>query len=277
VLAILQLADGHHAAAIKSARKAVKLGPGRADAYLDLGLVLAYSGEPKQGIEQVETAMRLSPKPAPNILLYAGIVFFIDAQYQRAVETLSKAQDDPLGNESLWIYLAAAYTLLNQKEEAAKAITKLLELYPNMNTEYIRARDSYFRQTKDLDRLLLALDAAGLPNWPFDFQGQESNQIKELELSDVVEDKTWIGKHSNGTEFFQQVRSSGSLAYRSKNTILTGTASIQNNMLCQRFDGATLNKDMCGYIYHNPDGSVETRDKYIVVMPDTLRYFSVAD
>lgn len=275
VLAILQLADGHHAVAIESARKAVKLGPGRAEAYLDLGLVLAFSGEPKQGVDAIETALHLSPRPDPNILLYAGIVFFIDGQYQRAVDAFAKVRDDSTGNESLWTYLAASYTLLNQKEEAAKIITYLLKLYPNSSIEYLRVRDSYFRRPEDLERLLLALDAAGLPYWPYNFRGLESNRLKEAELREIVEDKTWVGKHSNGTEFIQQISSSGSLAYRSKFTIQTGTANIQDNKLCQRFDGATLNKDLCGYVYHNPDGSVKAQDEYVAIMPDTLRYFSV--
>ena len=275
VLAILQLADGYHETAIESARKAVEYRPSQAEAYLDLGLVLAYSGNSKQGVDEVETALRLNPKPTQNTLLYLGIVFFIDGQYQRAVEAISKASDGPLGNDSLWTYLAAAYALLNQKDEAAKAITKLLQVFPSASIEYMRVSHSYFRRPKDLERLLLALDEAGLPNWPYDFRGLESNRLKYAELREIVEDKTWVGKHSNGTEFIQQISSSGSLAYRSQYTIHTGTASIHEDYLCQRFDGATLNKDLCGYIYHNPDGSVKTQDEYVVIMPHSLRYFSV--
>jgi Tfp pilus assembly protein PilF len=78
VLAILQLADGHHDAAIDSARKAVELTPGRAAVHLDLGLVLAYSGKSKQGVGAIETALRLNPKPTQDTELYAGIVLFID-------------------------------------------------------------------------------------------------------------------------------------------------------------------------------------------------------
>jgi hypothetical protein len=46
-------------------------------------------------------------------------------------------------------------------------------------------------------------------------------------------------------------------------------------MLCQRFEAAALNKDMCGYVYKNPQGAAETKDEYIVSMPASLRYFTV--
>jgi len=275
VLAVLQLADGHHEAAIKSARKAVELGPGRAMAYLDLGLVLAYSGASQQGVDAIEKALRLNPKPTTDTLIFAGIVFFIDGQYQRAVEVLSKVRSDRQDSEPLWAYLAASYALLGRNEEAAKAITGLLRVYPNSSLEYLRIRDSYFRHPEDLEHFLQGLNMAGIPNWAFDFRGAESDRLNATELRELVEDKTWVGKHSNGVKFFQQIGSSGSLAYRSKSTIVTGVASLEGGRLCERFDGAALDKNMCGYVYRNPAGSANNQDQYVVSMPNTLRYFSV--
>jgi len=276
VLAVLQLADGRHDVAIASARKAVELTPGHATAHLDLGLVLAYSGESKQGVEAIETALRLNPKPSPDTLLYAGIVFFIDGQYQRAVQVLSKARADRQHTEAVGVYLTAAYALLDQKEEAAKTIAFLLETYPNISLEYFRARDFYFRHPEALEKLLVGLGEAGLPQWPFGFRGSKSNRLNTQELRNIVEKRTWIGRHHNGTEFLQENSSSGSMAYRSKNSIQTGTVSIHEDMLCQRFEGSVLSREMCGYVYINPEGSNGTQDEYIAVLPASLRYFTVA-
>lgn len=276
VLAVLQLADGQHDAAIVSARKAVDLAPGSAIAHLDLGLVLAYSGEPKQGIDEIETALRLNPKPSADTELYAGIVFFIDGQYERAEAALSRGERERKSSEPVWTFLAAARALLGHKEEAAKAITAMLDKYPNSSIEYYRARETYFRRPQDLERYLTGLREAGLPNWAFDFRGSESDRLNEQELRNLVEDKIWIGKHVKGAEFFQQIERSGSTAYRSKNSIQTGTVSIRKDMLCQRFEAAALNKEMCGYVYKNPDGTVESQDEYIASMPASLRYFTVA-
>ena len=275
VLAVLQLADGYHQAAIESARKAVKLWPGSAQAHLDLGFVLAYSGKPKQGVDEINTALRLNPKPTPDTLLYAGIVFFIDAQYQRAVEVLSEARLERQDAEQLWTYLAASYGLLNNKKAAAQTVTSLLDIYPIMNREYFRARETYLYRPEDLERLLHGLELAGLPVWPYGFSGAESDRLNAAELRKLVVDQTWVGKHANGVEFFQQIDSSGSLAYRSKSSFQAGRASIEGDNLCQRFDNAVLNQDTCGFVYRNRGGSDKTQDEYIVVMPDSLRFFSL--
>ncbi len=275
VLAILQLADGHHDAAIKSARKAVALAPGSAISHLDLGLVLAYSGESKQGVDAIETALRLNPNPTADTELYAGIVFFIDGQYQRAEAALSRGERERKFSEPVWTFLAATRALLGRKEEAAKAIANMLDKYPNSSIEYYRARETYFRRPEDLERFLAGLSKAGLPVWAFDFRGSESDRLNEQELRNIVEDRVWIGKHVNGTEFFLQIDQSGSVAYRSKNSIQTGTINIREDMLCQRFEAAALNQDMCGYVYKNPEGAAETKDEYIVSMPASLRYFTV--
>jgi adenylate cyclase len=275
VLAVLQLADGHHDAAIKSARKAVELTPGRAAAHLDLGLVLAYAGESKQGIDAIETALLLNPKPTPDTELYTGIVLFIDGQYQRAAEALSRGERERYGTEPGWLFLAAAHALLGHSETAATAISSLLDKYPNTSVKYIGTRDTYFRRPQDLEKFLAGLREAGLPEWAFDFRGSVSNRLNQQELRGIVDGRTWIGQHINGIEFIQQNNRSGTMAYRSKNSIQTGTVSVQQGMLCQRFEGSTLSKDLCGYVYKNPIGSAVTRDEYIASLPDTLRYFTV--
>jgi len=275
VLAVLQLADHQHTDAIASARKAVLLAPGSAEAHLDLGLVLAYSGESKEAVAEVETALRLDPG-SPDTLLYAGIAFVLDGQYQRAVDVLSRARLERQDSAEVWTFLLAAYGFQEQEKEAAEALTGLLNLYPNLNLEYIRAREDYFRRPEDLEHLLRGLGQAGLPEWPFDFRGVESDLLDADELRQVVENKTWVGRHLNGVEFFQQATSSGSLAYRSENSFQTGSGKFDGNRFCQRFDDDVLNNFTCGYVYRNPKGSAKTHDKYIVVMPGTLRYFSLS-
>jgi len=275
VLAVLQLADGHHDAAITSARKAVELSPGHAVAHLDLGLVLAYSGERKNGVKAIETALRLNPKPTADTELYAGIVYFIDGQYQLAGSAFSRAERERAGSEPLWTFFAAAQALLGHKDKAAKIIADLLSKYPGSSIEYYRARDTYFRNPEDLEKLMDGLRKAGLPKWAFDFQGSESDRLNEQELRTITKDKTWVGRHFLGTEFFQQIDRNGSMAYRSSSSIQTGKVSIQQGMYCQRLDGTALNRDLCGYLYRNPEGTMETQDEYVISMPASLRYFTV--
>lgn len=276
VLAVLQLAEGHHEAATKSAREAVELAPGDDKAHLDLGLVLAYSGQSKHGVAEIETALRLNPKPTLDTLMYAGIVFFIDGQLERAVDVLSKASVKRGDTELVATYLAAAYALTGQVPEARAALNAFLRRYPQVSIRYYRARDSYFYRVEDLDRLLEGLKLAGLPEWPYGFNAPESDRLGGKELRSITTNRTWVGRHESGTPFVQEISDNGDLAYRSQNSFQTGTAEVRDGMLCHKFEGSALSQELCGYVYHNPKGSHDTRDDYIVVTPETLRYFTVA-
>lgn len=274
VLAILQLAQGHHDAAIASARRAVALRPGDAEAHLDLGLVLAYAGEPEQGLAAVETALRLNPKPTPDALLYSGVVYFLDEQYQRSIDAFSKVRPVRENSETLSTYLAAAHAQLNQIDEARTAIQGLIDIFPVLSLEYYRARDSYFRRPEDLQRFIHGLRLAGLSDWPYGFRAPESDRLGGKALSDLVLGRTWSGKHVHGVSFLQQIDDNGVLAYRSRNSFQTGTVSIRGDKLCQHIEGSTLDKALCGRVYRNPGGTIENQDQFILVMPDSLRYFS---
>ena len=94
-------------------------------------------------------------------------------------------------------------------------------------------------------------------------------------MREIIEGRTWVGKHILGIEFFQQFEGSGAMAYRSNNSIQTGTVSIRQGMLCQSLDGTALSKDLCGYVYKNPTGTAENQDEYIAALPASLRYFTV--
>ena len=275
VLAVLQLGDGHHDAAIKSARKAVELGPGVAQSHLDLGLVLAYSGDPKAGIDAIDTALSLNPRPTPETWLYSGIVYFIDRQYGRSVEMLSRAKEELPNAIAILEILTAALSLNGQIEDAVESRESLVRRYPASSIEYYRAREQYFRVPEDHETYLEGLRLSGLPQWPFDFQGVESDRLDREKLGEIIDNKTWVGSHSNGMPFIQEVNSSGTLAYRDTISIVTGKISINGDKLCQQFDGITLSRDLCGFVYNNPDGSIDTEDQYIYILPDTLRYFAL--
>ena len=274
VLAVIQLGEGHHEAAIKSARKAVSLGPSDAEAHLDLGLVLAYAGEPGPAIEALQTALRLNPKPTPDAWIYAGVVYFFDEQYDRAINALSKARASRARTEPVWTYLAAAHSQLGETDKASAALEGLLKEYPASSIEYYRTVKAYFRRAEDLERYLDGLKSAGLPDWPYGFQSSSADPLRADELQDLW-DSTWAGRHRNGTAFLQEMSASGAFAYRSKNSFQTGTVSIRGEKLCQRIDGAYLDNALCGYVYRNPEGSRTEQNEFIILMPDSLRYFSI--
>ncbi len=275
VLAVVQVVDGHHDAAIESAHKAVASSPSDAEGYLNLGLVLAYSGRPTEARAAVESALRLNPKPTPGALLLAGLGFFADGQYEQAVEAIEQARNARPTDENARVYLASAYAHLDRTDEARAEVEALFKTLPMANLAYYRVRDAYYKRDEDLATYIDGLRKAGMPEWPFGFRGNEEDRLDASALKAVTLGQTWTGTHAKGAQFVQETSRTGVVAYRSRTSFLTGTAEVHGDMLCQQFEGYMLDRRLCGYVYRNSKGTRKNNDEYISVMPDALKYFSV--
>ncbi len=104
--------------------------------------------------------------------------------------------------------------------------------------------------------------------------GQEADQLDADALRDLINDKTWSGKHKNGTAFVQYFDNAGNTAYRSANTNITGTVEVQGNRLCERFGGYFLDRMVCGQVYRNKDAG-QAGAQYVHVTAQALKFFSL--
>ncbi|MEK1861860.1 MAG: adenylate cyclase, partial [Rhizobium leguminosarum] len=94
-------------------------------------------------------------------------------------------------------------------------------------------------------------------------------------LRNLVDGKSWTGKHKNGTDFIQYFDKAGNTAYRSANTNITGMVEVRGDRICEKFDGYFLDRMVCGYVYRNTSGEQGNR-QYIHVTPRALTFFSPA-
>ena len=274
VLALLQLVDGRHVEAINSANRAVTAQPNDSEAFGNLALVLAQTGNRERAITAIEKALRLDPTPRSSFQLLAGVVFYTARENDRAIPLLEAARDGLPETEPAREYLAAAYAHRGDQQRATQEASKLLELFPDSNLTYYSYLYDYWRE-EDLRYHLTALQQAGIPEWPFGFEGLEADRVGVEALRELVTDKTWSGKHKNGTDFIQYFDRSGNTAYRSSNTNITGVVEIRGNQLCERFEGYFLDRMACGYIYRNTTKEHPEAD-YIQVTPQALKFFSLA-
>jgi len=273
VLALLQLVDGRPAEAIGSAMRAVALQPNDAEASGNLALVLAHTGDRERAVAEAEKALRLDPSPPPSFRLLTGVVLYMAHQNQRAISLLETARDALPRTEPAREYLAAAYIRQDDRPHAQQEAASLLELFPDSNLTYYSYLYDYWREV-DLSYHLAGLGKAGIPQWPFGFEGRKADQLGDAELHDLVSGRTWTGKHKNGTDFIQYFDTAGNTAYRSANTNITGVVEIRDGRLCEKFEGYFLNRMTCGYVYRNADK--ERPDaQYVHVTPQALKFFSV--
>ncbi len=272
VLALLQWVDGREREAKNSANMAVAMEPNDAEAAANLALILVHTGSSGQAITEMEKALRLDPSPASSFQLLAGIVFYTAGDDQRAISLIEPTLDSLPKVEPAREYLAAAYADQGNETKAAAETAKLLELFPESNLTYYGYLYDYWRDG-DLRRHLAALRKAGIPEWPFGFTGNQADRLGEADLRNLVDGKSWTGKHKNGTDFTQFFDKAGNTAYRSANTNITGIAEVRGDSLCEKFDGYFLDRMVCGYVYRNTSG--EQRDRpYVHVTPRALTFFS---
>lgn len=273
VLALLQLVDGRDAEAMDSANRAVAAQPNDAEAYGNLALILAHTGDHERAITEMEKALRLDPSPPPSFQLLAGIVFYTARANERGIPLMEAAKAALPDAEPVHEYLAAAYTVRGDRARGAEEAAKLLVLFPDTNLTYYSYLYDYWR-ADDLQYHLTSLRAAGIPEWPFGFEGKEADRVAGVELRDLVNDKTWVGKHRNGTDFIQHFDRTGNTAYRSANTSITGIVEIKHDRLCETFAGSFLDRMVCGYVYRNTSKQ-NPAARYIHVTPQALKFFSL--
>jgi adenylate cyclase len=273
VLALLQLVDGRAVEARESANRAVEVQPNNAEAFGNLALILVHTGDHEQAIVEMEKALRLDPAPPASFRLLAGIVFYTARDNRRAIPLIEAARDALPNAEAAREYLTAAYAYEGDRVRSAQEKAKLLELFPESNLTYYSYLYDYWRED-DLKHHLTGLRAAGIPEWPFGFDAPEADQLDADALRNLINNKTWSGKHKNGTAFVQFFDDAGNTAYRSANTNITGMVEVQGNKLCERFGGYFLDRMVCGKVYKNTDAG-QAGAQYVHVTAQALKFFSL--
>jgi adenylate cyclase len=140
--------------------------------------------------------------------------------------------------------------------------------------------EPYYKREEDLNRHLQGLKAAGVPEWPFGYEGRSEDQVTGQALSALAIGHTWMGyapvhPGENTPPFFLQIDKENRIVYRSAHTLLGGIVRLENDRLCVQFDGYFSNIWLCGAVYRNVAASNEPSVDYVYVLPDGLRYFSV--
>ena len=277
VLAFLQVLDSRHSEAIESARKAVFWSPNDAEAKTNLGLVLAYAGQPAEAVAEVEAALRLNPKPPPGVHVIAGIVLYFDRQYERAITALERARADQPTSELALEFLSASYAHLGDLDTAAARRVKLLDSFPAGNLAFYRLRYQHLKRKTDVLHHLEGLEKAGFTPWPFGHQELPENRLSGTAIEALTFGKLWNGTRYTGVPFVQEISETGAFAYSSAVSLTTGSLWIDDDQVCQRVEGYMLSRAVCGYVYNNNDEARGGQHQYVLIAPDSVRFFSVAE
>ncbi|MEZ5926675.1 MAG: adenylate/guanylate cyclase domain-containing protein [Hyphomicrobiaceae bacterium] len=162
-LAEVKYRTGDFDAALAASRRAVELAPGDTLMRGHFGRVLAYAGQPVEGLEQVRQAMRMDPDSLP-MLYFLGLNYRSAGSYEQAIDTLLQHRRK-LGGlivPAPTTQLIVAYVEAGHLEEAQSLAQELLKASPGFEAEHARRIHPY-RKPSDQDAFVAALRSAGLP------------------------------------------------------------------------------------------------------------------
>jgi len=104
---------------------------------------------------------------------------------------------------------------------------------------------------------------AGLPQWPFDFRGDKHDRLNGDDISRLVLGRTWQGRTEAGQWAFLQFSREGKTAFRTPTQIVTGTAFVDGDMLCEQSENVLLGRPRCGPVYRQNHGAGEPKYTYV--------------
>ena len=114
-----------------------------------------------------------------------------------------------------------------------------------------------------------------MSEWPYGYRGRPELRLDASEVTALTFGRRWKGDRLHVGPFVQEVSQNGTLAYRDLESLVTGSASVEGNALCQRSEAVLMDRKHCGSVYRNPDGTPESKDEYVYASPHGIYRFSV--
>jgi TolB-like protein len=273
VLAVLQVVDGRHEEALTSAERAVALGPSDAEAHAALSLVLTYSGRHSDAIAAIERAMRLNPSLPTSDRVVAGMALLLNDEPERAIDILERARTEAPNVDDTHAMLTAAYARAGQTDAARLAAAEAVRLGPNLCVELFRVILGPFRDHRDLVKILDAMSAGGLPQWPYGFSADPADRLAAADIRRLAFGRTWQGRLEGGGPALAHIEPDGKMAFRTTTQIVTGAAFVLGDTLCERIEALSLGRPVCGPVYRLSKPSGEDELGYVYANASKVFHF----
>ena len=149
---------------LQATNRAREINPNIASVSAWVGFSLSLSGNPEEGLTCIEDAIRVSlgDPGAFTFLTGAALANLLCGRPAEAVDLAVKSARMYSDWEVTYLTLAAALVQLDRVEEARVAVTKIVELAPNITVFSLR-KNWPIRDKEKLNMILDALIFAGLP------------------------------------------------------------------------------------------------------------------
>ena len=163
VAALVATFEADLARAKSEAEIALTLNPNSTEAYLCLGNIYIFSGQPLEAIPLIEKAMRLDPTYTQQPLHLLGVANLLAGKYETAAALLKHRILMVPKTDFSRAVLASALGHLGEIEEAQRVWRELMEINPHYTFKNHYERQPFVNKD-DVRRIADGLDRAGLPH-----------------------------------------------------------------------------------------------------------------
>jgi TolB-like protein/cytochrome c-type biogenesis protein CcmH/NrfG len=188
ILGFLAAVSRRYDQAIAYNEKAVALEPNDDGAKALFAMTLGYAGRPREAIQHLERAMRLSPYYPGFNLLWLGRAYRLVGRDEEAITALKRAKKRIPGNWVAPTELATVYGEAGRQADAEAEVAYILKIKPDATVRGF-AKMLLYKDPKERERVLAALRKAGLPeNPPLPLPSKPS--IAVLPFANLSDDKS---------------------------------------------------------------------------------------
>ncbi len=161
MLSNVALLERHYDEAVTYCEKALSLHPG-AEATAHCARNFSYVGRPRESLELIKRAMRLSPYYPSWYLVTLGTAYRLMGDYPQAISAMEKWRDREPDTALAHITLAVTFEQAGREQEARAAVAEALRRDPRFSIKQF-ARAMLYKDPAETKRILDALRKAGVP------------------------------------------------------------------------------------------------------------------
>ena len=247
--------------------KAVALNPSDPWNYMSLSQALNFNGRPKEAHDYLDEAMRVDPGWTDWRHYQAGLSDFGQARFEEAIGSLEKIDfqsPDPWPKFYGLQVLLSAYGHLGRDEQVVAYSEKVTKVLANRNdgepSQLVTQKYFVFKNEADIERLLVGLSKAGVPELPTSVNLDPKDRLTGAEIKSLAIGHEWRGHATADGEPYRRVATAdGSINVTVGARTRIGRTWVQGNFLCNAYP-----KDLtsCGAVFRNPSGTREQENEY---------------
>jgi adenylate cyclase len=150
-----------HDRAITAVEKCLAIAPNFAEGHSALGLILVYSGKPREAIASLQEAMRLDPHYRDINLHILALAHFQLREFEQAADALRRRLVRKPESDISRVLLASVHGHMGNIEESRSQWAEMLRINPDYSLEHRRSILPY-KNPADFEQILDGLRKAGL-------------------------------------------------------------------------------------------------------------------